>query len=295
MGRREFWSLTFKVTADTLDPRPDSETLVQAVLGQVPDPTAALRLVDFGTGTGNYMFLTTQYTPTAPNNAKLRFGIRTTVALLHQIDPSLEEASSGLGAGRAATFRRVVLPLIVPAFFAGLGVVFIRSMTAISATIFLVSVEWTLVTVRILENMTELALGPAALGYHVVASLGRRLDVVGEEPGRVIAFGAAGVAVTLIGCVLLILGSERAAKAPEGELLNARLRDQWTVAPECIDVKLGTDGALPSCVLGDADGEVTVVLWGESHALHWQPALEPLLKREFEPAARARCGGALLI
>ncbi len=36
------------------------------------------RIFDFGTGTTNYMFLTTQYTPTAPNNAKLRFGIRST-------------------------------------------------------------------------------------------------------------------------------------------------------------------------------------------------------------------------
>ncbi|HEU5395058.1 MAG TPA: hypothetical protein VFV36_09660, partial [Candidatus Methylomirabilis sp.] len=35
-------------------------------------------------------------------------------------------------------------------------------MTAISATIFLVSINWTLITVRILENMTELALGAAA-------------------------------------------------------------------------------------------------------------------------------------
>ncbi len=89
-------------------------------------------------------------------------GIRATVALLQQIDPSIEEASQGLGARSGTTFRRVTLPLIVPAFFAGLGVVFIRSMTAISATIFLVSINWTLITVRILENMTELALGPAA-------------------------------------------------------------------------------------------------------------------------------------
>ena len=87
-------------------------------------------------------------------------GIRATVALLQQIDRSLEEASRGLGAGSGTTFRRVTLPLIAPAFFAGLGVVFIRSMTAISATIFLVSIGWTLITVRILENMTELALGP---------------------------------------------------------------------------------------------------------------------------------------
>jgi iron(III) transport system permease protein len=55
-----------------------------------------------------------------------------------------------------------MMPLLVPAFFAGLGVVFIRSMTAVSATIFLVSIGWTLITVRILENMTELSLGPAA-------------------------------------------------------------------------------------------------------------------------------------
>jgi iron(III) transport system permease protein len=89
-------------------------------------------------------------------------GIRTTIALLQQIDRSMEEASTSLGADRFTTFRRVMLPLILPAFFAGLGVVFIRSMTAISATIFLVSIDWTLITVKILENMTEVALGPAA-------------------------------------------------------------------------------------------------------------------------------------
>jgi iron(III) transport system permease protein len=89
-------------------------------------------------------------------------GIRATVALLEQIDRSLEEASQGLGAGTGTTFRRITLPLILPAFFAGLGVVFIRSMTAISATIFLVSIGWTLITVKILQDMTELALGPAA-------------------------------------------------------------------------------------------------------------------------------------
>ncbi len=97
--------------------------------------------------------------------------------------PSLEEASQGLGAGSGTTFRRVTLPLILPAFFAGLGVVFIRSMTAISATIFLVSISWTLITVKILENMTELSLGPAAafsvlvvvIVFVVIALIGRVL------------------------------------------------------------------------------------------------------------------------
>jgi iron(III) transport system permease protein len=89
-------------------------------------------------------------------------GIRTTVAMLSQIDRSIEEASESLGASSGTTFRKITMPLIAPAFFSGLGVVFIRSMTAISATIFLVSINWTLITVRILENITELSLGPAA-------------------------------------------------------------------------------------------------------------------------------------
>lgn len=88
--------------------------------------------------------------------------IRTTIAILQQIDPSIEEASSSLGASSITTFRRITIPLILPALFNGLGVVFIRSMTAISATIFLVSINWTLITVRILEKMTELELGVAA-------------------------------------------------------------------------------------------------------------------------------------
>ena len=51
-GKREFWSLDFALSPDTLDPRPDSETLVAAALADIPDRTAVLRVVDFGTGTG---------------------------------------------------------------------------------------------------------------------------------------------------------------------------------------------------------------------------------------------------
>ena len=117
-------------------------------------------------------------------------GIRATVALLQQIDPSLEEASQGLGARSGTTFRRVTLPLIMPAFFAGLGIVFVRSMTAISATIFLVSISWTLITVKILEDITELSLGPAAafsvlvvvIVFVVVAGISRVLRVF-RAPG----------------------------------------------------------------------------------------------------------------
>jgi len=49
---REFWSLPFVLNSATLDPRPDSETLIEAVLKQYPDHTKALRILDLGTGSG---------------------------------------------------------------------------------------------------------------------------------------------------------------------------------------------------------------------------------------------------
>ncbi|HVI87338.1 MAG TPA: peptide chain release factor N(5)-glutamine methyltransferase [Dongiaceae bacterium] len=57
LGFREFWSLPFRVTPDTLDPRPDSETLIECVLDELKKTggdwqTRRLQLVDFGTGTG---------------------------------------------------------------------------------------------------------------------------------------------------------------------------------------------------------------------------------------------------
>ncbi|WP_193368537.1 peptide chain release factor N(5)-glutamine methyltransferase [Pelagibius marinus] len=52
LGEREFWSLPFALNAATLDPRPDSETLVEAVLAEVAERDAALRLLDLGTGSG---------------------------------------------------------------------------------------------------------------------------------------------------------------------------------------------------------------------------------------------------
>jgi release factor glutamine methyltransferase len=51
-GRREFWSLDFVLSPDTLVPRPDSETLVEAVLGDVIDHKATLKILDLGTGSG---------------------------------------------------------------------------------------------------------------------------------------------------------------------------------------------------------------------------------------------------
>ena len=46
-GRRLFWGLSFRVTRDTLDPRPETETLVAEALSE-----PFLKLLDLGTGTG---------------------------------------------------------------------------------------------------------------------------------------------------------------------------------------------------------------------------------------------------
>lgn len=52
IGEREFWSLPFIVSRDVLDPRPDSEALIEAVLSETDDRAAPLRLLDLGTGSG---------------------------------------------------------------------------------------------------------------------------------------------------------------------------------------------------------------------------------------------------
>ena len=88
-------------------------------------------------------------------------GIRNVIAALTQIDPSIEEASRSLGASSVKTFTSVTVPLVLPAILAGMRYLFIHSMTAISATIFLVSVHWTLITTRILECMTDLQFAQA--------------------------------------------------------------------------------------------------------------------------------------
>jgi release factor glutamine methyltransferase len=52
IGKKEFWGLSFTVSKDTLDPRPDSETLIQAVLDHYPDKNTPWTILDLGTGTG---------------------------------------------------------------------------------------------------------------------------------------------------------------------------------------------------------------------------------------------------
>jgi iron(III) transport system permease protein len=89
-------------------------------------------------------------------------GVQTGIAELQQIDPSIEEASTDLGADSFFTFRKITLPLITPAFYSGLAFTFVRCMTAISAVIFVVSGKWNLITIAILGSVESAHLSQAA-------------------------------------------------------------------------------------------------------------------------------------
>jgi release factor glutamine methyltransferase len=52
VGEREFWGLPFRLSPETLVPRPDTETVVETALDLLPDRQAPLAVVDFGTGSG---------------------------------------------------------------------------------------------------------------------------------------------------------------------------------------------------------------------------------------------------
>ncbi|WP_243170842.1 ABC transporter permease [Clostridium algidicarnis] len=89
-------------------------------------------------------------------------GVRSGVSALQQIDPSIEEAASDLGAGSTKVFTSITLPLIKSAFFSGLVYTFVRSMTAVSAVIFLVSARYKLLTVQILSQVDSGRFGVAS-------------------------------------------------------------------------------------------------------------------------------------
>ena len=90
-------------------------------------------------------------------------GVQGGIAALKQISGDIEESSTNLGASTAYTFRKITLPLVRPAFFASATFAFVRSMTAISAIIFLVSARWNHLTVLILAQTEIMRLGVASV------------------------------------------------------------------------------------------------------------------------------------
>ena len=94
---------------------------------------------------------------------ELPVGVEGGIATLKQIDPSIEEAAQNLGADTPTIFRTIVLPLIRPAFISSLSYTFVRSMTAVSAIIFLISARWYHLTVLIYNFSENLRFGLASV------------------------------------------------------------------------------------------------------------------------------------
>ncbi len=115
--------------------------------------------------------------------------VRAGVAALQQIDPTIEEASSILGADAQYTFRKVTLPLILPALLAGLIFSFTRHMTSLSAIIFLVSARWRIVTATILSEWEQGGISIAAAYSTVIIilvliAIGVLYFISAQAPGR---------------------------------------------------------------------------------------------------------------
>jgi len=127
LRRREFWSLPFEVTGDTLDPRPDSECLVEAALARVVARDAALRILDLGTGTGCLLLALLHELPRATglgvdiSAAACRVAARNAAAL--GLAPRAEFAVSDWGRAVTGRFDLIVAnpPYIPSGDLAGLA------------------------------------------------------------------------------------------------------------------------------------------------------------------------------
>lgn len=89
-------------------------------------------------------------------------GIKSGINTLQQIDPSIEEAAQNLGASSFKVFTTITLPMIKSAFLGGLIYSFIKSMTALSAVIFLISARFRLLTIVVLDQVEVGRFGTAS-------------------------------------------------------------------------------------------------------------------------------------
>ena len=113
-------------------------------------------------------------------------GVRAGIAAMSQIEVSLDEASTTLGARGFTTLSRVLLPLAKPAVIAALVYSFVRAVTTLSAVIFLVSAQYEWATTYIINRVVNGDYGVAiaycsVLIVLMLAVIGLIQLVVGER------------------------------------------------------------------------------------------------------------------
>ncbi|HVT16097.1 MAG TPA: ABC transporter permease subunit [Thermoanaerobaculia bacterium] len=110
---------------------------------------------------------------------------RAALAGLRGLDPALEEAAAGLGAGRWRSLARVTLPLLRPALAAGAGLAFITALGDFVVSIVLYTFDTRPIAIEILSNLQLQDLGMSAVyGVLLMAGSTAAFFLWGREPAR---------------------------------------------------------------------------------------------------------------
>lgn len=99
---------------------------------------------------------------------KLPFNVRASSAILHQLDPSLEEASINLGVSPAGTFFKLTIPLMLGGIVGGMVLTWVTVASELSSTIILYSGPWATMTVVMYQAIEGTGAGTAAAAAAVL-------------------------------------------------------------------------------------------------------------------------------
>lgn len=93
---------------------------------------------------------------------RLPYSVRASVAILHQVHPSFEEASASLGASPRRTFLKIVVPLMVPGVISGAALAWVTTINELSSTVVLYQAAYATMSVSIYGQVFSNEFGSAA-------------------------------------------------------------------------------------------------------------------------------------
>jgi len=99
---------------------------------------------------------------------KIPFNVRASAAILHQIDPSLEEASINLGVSPLMTFLRLTVPLMMGGVIGGMVLTWVTVASELSSTVVLYSGPWATMTVVMFQALEGTGAGVASAAATVL-------------------------------------------------------------------------------------------------------------------------------
>ena len=102
---------------------------------------------------------------------KLPFSVRASSSLLHQIDPSLEEASVNLGVSPAMTFARLTVPLMLGGIVGAMALTWVTVSSELSSTVVLYSGEWQTLTVVMFQALEGTGAGTAVAAASLLVAI----------------------------------------------------------------------------------------------------------------------------